>query len=207
MFYPIRHAFMVRCEPEGRASNHARRKWRSRECALHTRCAWFEARRFSRRAPHDEGVGALESLITPRRWPSVARPPRPVTPRERRRDRVVDRLEPDELELSSRVLGDVLEVLAVPRRQHDARQPGAAAAAIFSLMPPIGSTRPRRLISPVIAVSLPDRPVGQQRDQRHGHRDAGARPVLRDARRPARGCGCRSSRTAPDRCRARRRGS
>jgi hypothetical protein len=32
--------------------------------------------------------------------------------------------------------------------------PAAAAATTFSLMPPTGSTRPRRLISPVIAVSL-----------------------------------------------------
>ena len=32
--------------------------------------------------------------------------------------------------------------------------PAAAAATTFSLMPPTGSTEPRRLISPVIAVSL-----------------------------------------------------
>jgi len=31
--------------------------------------------------------------------------------------------------------------------------PAAAAATTFSLMPPTGRTRPRRLISPVIAVS------------------------------------------------------
>ena len=33
-------------------------------------------------------------------------------------------------------------------------KPAAAAAITFSLMPPTGSTRPRRLISPVMAVSL-----------------------------------------------------
>ena len=33
-------------------------------------------------------------------------------------------------------------------------KPARAAATTFSLMPPTGSTRPRRLISPVMAVSL-----------------------------------------------------
>src|SRR5437667_10351276 len=35
-----------------------------------------------------------------------------------------------------------------------AARPARAAATTFSLMPPTGSPRPRRLISPVIAVSL-----------------------------------------------------
>ena len=35
-----------------------------------------------------------------------------------------------------------------------ALSPARAAATTFSLMPPTGSTKPRRLISPVIAVSL-----------------------------------------------------
>ena len=50
-------------------------------------------------------------------------------------------------------------------------------------MPPTGSTRPRRLISPVIAVSLRTVRSVMQRDQRHEHRDAGARAVLRDRAR------------------------
>ena len=57
--------------------------------------------------------------------------------------------------------------------------PARSAASTFSLTPPIGSTRPRRLISPVIAMSLrTGRPV-QQRGERDEHRDARARPVLR----------------------------
>ena len=55
-----------------------------------------------------------------------------------------------------------------------------AAAMTFSLMPPTGSTRPRRLISPVIAVSLSDGAPGQQRDERGEHRDPGRGAVLRD---------------------------
>ncbi len=42
-------------------------------------------------------------------------------------------------------------------------RPAAAAATTFSLIPPTGSTRPRRLISPVMAVSLRTlRPVSNE---------------------------------------------
>ena len=58
--------------------------------------------------------------------------------------------------------------------------PARMAASTFSLMPPTGSTSPRSVISPVIAVSLRHRPVGEQRGERHEHRDARARSVLRD---------------------------
>ena len=57
--------------------------------------------------------------------------------------------------------------------------PARSAASTFSLTPPIGSTRPRRLISPVIATSLRTGRSRQQRRQRDEHRDAGARAVLR----------------------------
>ena len=44
---------------------------------------------------------------------------------QRRGDRVVDPLQPDELQLVARILGDVVVVLAVARRQHHACKPGA----------------------------------------------------------------------------------
>jgi hypothetical protein len=49
----------------------------------------------------------------------------------------------------ARRFGDILNFLLVARRQHDAFDAGAVSA----LIPPTGSTSPRRLISPVIAVS------------------------------------------------------
>ena len=58
--------------------------------------------------------------------------------------------------------------------------PARSAASTFSLMPPTGSTSPRRLISPVIAMSLRTGRAGQQRGQRDEHRDPRARAVLRD---------------------------
>jgi pyrroloquinoline quinone biosynthesis protein E len=59
------------------------------------------------------------------------------------------------------------------------RMPAREAATHFSLMPPTGSTTPRRLISPVMATSA-HRALSQQRGQRGRHRDARARAVLRD---------------------------
>ena len=58
--------------------------------------------------------------------------------------------------------------------------PCRRAASAFSRMPPTGSTRPRSVISPVIATSSR---TGWLRDRRHDrgrHRDAGRRTVLRD---------------------------
>ena len=47
-----------------------------------------------------------------------------------------------------------------------------------------------------------DADAGEQRDERGEHRHAGARPVLGHARRRGCGCGCRSSRGSPWRCRS-----
>ena len=60
-------------------------------------------------------------------------------------------------------------------------------------MPPTGSTRPRRVISPVIASAGRTAPAGQQRHQRRRH--ASRRPTARPwgSRRPARGRGCPTS--------------
>ena len=58
--------------------------------------------------------------------------------------------------------------------------PARCAASIFSLRPPIGSTRPRSVISPVIATSRRTGIAQQRRDERRCHRDARGRAVLGD---------------------------
>ena len=73
---------------------------------------------------------------------------------ERLGDRIIDPLEPDELQPVAGTLRDVVIVAPVTCRQHNPVSPAAAAATTFSLMPPTGSTRPRSDISPVMAVSL-----------------------------------------------------
>ena len=57
--------------------------------------------------------------------------------------------------------------------------PARWAASAFSFSPPIGSTWPVSVISPVIAVSSRTGRPRDERRQRRRHRDAGARPVLR----------------------------
>ena len=58
--------------------------------------------------------------------------------------------------------------------------PGRRAASTFSLMPPMGSTRPLSVISPVIAVSLRAGVFVYSGRQRRHHRHAGRGTVLRD---------------------------
>ena len=70
------------------------------------------------------------------------------------RDRVLDALEPHELQVLAHALRDVLEVRRLRAGSITVRMPARCAATVFSLMPPTGSTSPRRLISPVIATSL-----------------------------------------------------
>ena len=60
-----------------------------------------------------------------------------------------------------------------------ARCPARCAASAFSFRPPIGSTWPVSVISPVIATSSRTRRPVTQRHERGRHRDAGARAVLR----------------------------
>ena len=57
--------------------------------------------------------------------------------------------------------------------------PARRAASTFSLTPPIGSTRPVSVISPVMAVSLRAGSPCKRR-QRRRHRHAGRRAVFRD---------------------------
>ena len=84
--------------------------------------------------------------------------------------------------------------------------PARCAATTFSLMPPTGSTRPRRLISPVIAVSL--------RTVRSVSSETSAMNMATPALGPsfgvaprAHGYGCRSSRTRRIDAERARRGS
>ena len=58
--------------------------------------------------------------------------------------------------------------------------PARAAARILSFTPPTGSTLPRSVISPVMAMSRCTGILRHGREQRRGHRDAGRRAVLRD---------------------------
>ena len=69
-------------------------------------------------------------------------------------NRIVDTFEPDELQLLTRALRNLIEVPPVTRREHHPGETGRGGGDEFSLMPPTGSTRPRSDISPVIAVSL-----------------------------------------------------
>ena len=85
-------------------------------------------------------------------------------------------------------------------------RPAACAASTFCLSPPIGSTRPWRVTSPVMpTVWRTGRPL-QQRRQRRRHRDARARAVLRDRARRHVHVELALVEGAARRCRARRRG-
>src|SRR5881628_3416514 len=62
---------------------------------------------------------------------------------------------PDEVdpERFPHVLGEILEVGLVLHGEHDGGDAARTAPSTFSLTPPIGSTRPRNVISPVMARS------------------------------------------------------
>ena len=67
-----------------------------------------------------------------------------------------------------------------PRGSSTVVMPARWAARIFSLRPPIGSTRPRSVISPVIATFWRTGMRSSARRHRGRHRDARRRAVLRD---------------------------
>ena len=69
-------------------------------------------------------------------------------------------------------------------------RPARWAASSFCFTPPIGSTRPFSVTSPVIPTSERTGRPSRHRGQRGHHRDAGRRTVLRAPRRPARARGC-----------------
>ena len=126
---------------------------------------------------------------------------------ERDRQHLVDRRRPDGSCICSRT--DAGTSSRSPRLRSGritSVRPAACAASTFCLTPPIGSTRPCSVTSPVMPTVCLHRPAGEQRGQRRRHGHARARAVLRDragrhvhvelavGERPAR------------RCRARRRG-
>src|SRR6185312_2701049 len=67
---------------------------------------------------------------------------------------VVDLVHPHEVELRARVDGMSSRSRWLRIGSITVLMPARSAASTFSLTPPIGSTSPRRLISPVIATSL-----------------------------------------------------
>ena len=71
--------------------------------------------------------------------------------------------------------------------------PARCAASTFCFTPPIGSTLPWSVTSPVIATSARTGPARQQAGERGGHRDAGRRTVLRAPRPRARARGSAAS--------------
>ena len=71
--------------------------------------------------------------------------------------------------------------------------PARWAASDFSFSPPIGSTWPVSVISPVIATSAETGLAADQRGERGRHRDARPRGRPWERRRRGRGCGCRGS--------------
>ena len=70
--------------------------------------------------------------------------------------------------------------------------PMRCAASSFSLTPPMGSTLPRSVISPVMATSRRTGDLGERRDERRGHGDARPRGRPWGWRPRARGCGRRA---------------
>ena len=58
--------------------------------------------------------------------------------------------------------------------------PARWAASTFWRTPPMGSTRPCRVTSPVMPTTERTGHVAEQADQRGGHGDPGRGPVLRD---------------------------
>ena len=99
-------------------------------------------------------------------------------------------------QLAAQRFGQVVQVALVAPRQDDVRDPARWAASTFSLIPPTGSTLPRSVISPVIAMSSRTGRPGRAARRAPSHRDAGRRAVLGHAPRPARGRGraCRGTR-------------
>ena len=69
---------------------------------------------------------------------------------------VLDRVGEDELELLPRLARELLEVGLVLPREDDLLSPARWAASTFSRTPPIASTCPVSVISPVIADLLRD---------------------------------------------------
>ena len=63
---------------------------------------------------------------------------------------------------------------------HTVLMPARYAAMVFSRRPPIGSTRPRSVTSPVMRNLVTNRRAGQRRNQRRGDRHACGRAVLRN---------------------------
>src|SRR6185369_8515833 len=93
--------------------------------------------------------------------------------------RVLDALEPDELDVLARLLGDVLEVLAVARGQHDRRQAGPDRGdhLLFDAADrQHQATQADLARHRYVAVHGLAR---QQRGECGKHRDTGARPILR----------------------------
>ena len=85
--------------------------------------------------------------------------------------------------LLEQVRREIVDVgLVAPRRDH-AGDLGALGGQRLLLSPPIGSTWPVSVISPVMAVSDAHRAPADQRGQRGGHRDPRARAVLGDRAR------------------------
>ena len=74
-------------------------------------------------------------------------------------------------------------VLSIALRHDDGLDAGSRAPRAFSLIPPIGSTRPESVTSPVIAEQRLYHASAEERCQRRGHRDARRRPILRNRAR------------------------
>ena len=137
-------------------------------------------------------------------WPSEPATGGSAARAERGVQHLLHAIDEHERQLAAHLLGDVVDVGArCACGRMIVRMPARWAASTFSLMPPIGSTLPRSVISPVIATSVAHRPAGQQRGQRGGHRDA--RPTAHPSapRRPAHACGSRACRRTSGRSPAR----
>lgn len=110
-----------------------------------------------------------------------------------------------EAELTADGLVDILKVALVVCRDDDGLDPGAQRAMVFSRSPPIGRTRPRRVISPVMATSRrAGRPDSAEMSATVTVMPADGRPS--GQRPPGSGYGYPCFYRNPDRCRALSRG-
>ncbi len=93
---------------------------------------------------------------------------------------VLDRVGRDELERRARLGRQLGELRARSRAAGSpASSPARCAASDFSRIPPIGSTCPVSVISPVMPTSSATGSSADERGDRRRHRHTGRRPVLR----------------------------
>ena len=97
---------------------------------------------------------------------------------DRRIHRITDRFQPDEFELLARILGNLLEIGSIARRQKYRADSRAKRGEHLLLDATDGQHKPAQADLARHRAIAPHGPVGHQRRERGEHRDARARSVL-----------------------------